>query len=92
VRAIGIEDADVALAVGKGHQAGAEDFQGMGLAITVVAGIAQAVPAAGVTVAALGVLDVDFSEFGHCYCSSVADLGRQCPQEIQGDPMADIIG
>ncbi|MNI14839.1 hypothetical protein D3C73_681140 [compost metagenome] len=75
VRAIGVQNADGALAVGKGHQADAKHFQGMGLAITVIAGIAQAVPAACVTVGTLGVLDVDFSEFGHCYCSSNADFG-----------------
>ncbi|MNG07397.1 hypothetical protein D3C84_906950 [compost metagenome] len=57
VRAVRIQEADVALAVGKGDQACAEDIQGVQLAITVVSSIPQAVPTAGVAVRALGIFD-----------------------------------
>ena len=74
------------------YQAGAEDFQGVGLAVPVVGGVTQAVPAARVTVGTLRGLDVQFSEFGHCYCFlDCRRRGVQYPYENQGDPMANMI-
>src|SRR5690606_33421873 len=47
VRAVAVEDADLPILSGKGHQAGAKDIQAVGLAVAVLAGQPQAVPATG---------------------------------------------
>ncbi|MNP08936.1 hypothetical protein D3C76_1010230 [compost metagenome] len=73
MRAERIENADGTGTVGEGHQARAEHIQGMQLAITVVVGHAQAVPAPGVTVGALGAFDGKFGEFGHVLVVPVLD-------------------
>ncbi|MOA44749.1 hypothetical protein D3C78_1670690 [compost metagenome] len=50
VRAVGVEEVDLAAVFGERHQAGAEDVQGVQLAVAVVVGDTQAVPAARETV------------------------------------------
>ncbi|MNR44969.1 hypothetical protein D3C85_1637740 [compost metagenome] len=46
MRAIAVEDADLAVLPGEGNQPGAEGIQAMGLAVAVLGSQAQAVPTA----------------------------------------------
>ncbi|MNH28124.1 hypothetical protein D3C79_882670 [compost metagenome] len=69
VRAMRINDADLAAGSRKCQQARAEDIQGVQLAITVVGRFTQAVPASA-EARGQSSFDIDCCELGHCYCSS----------------------